>query len=65
MKVGALVGKKSDYDPDTLAAYLASKTLVVSTYSSVFNVAPGLTDAQVIMLGPMLKFTGNEDVLKS
>jgi hypothetical protein len=41
---------KAEYDQETLAAYLASKAVIVSTYSSIFNVAPGLTDAQVIML---------------
>jgi Rad3-related DNA helicase len=50
IKAGVLVGKKSEYDPATLAAYQASKAVIVSTYSSVFNIAPGLTDAQVIML---------------
>jgi hypothetical protein len=50
IKAGVLVGSKKDYDPDTLAAYQASKAVLVSTYSSVFNIAPGLTDAQVIML---------------
>lgn len=50
IKAGVLVGKKSEYDPEILAGYQASKAVVVSTYSSVFNVAPGLTDAQVIIL---------------
>jgi hypothetical protein len=50
VKAGVLVGKKSEYDQETLAAYQASKAVIVSTYSSVFNIAPGLTDAQVIML---------------
>ena len=50
IKAGVLVGKKADYDAETLAAYQASKAVIVSTYSSIFNVAPGLTDPQVIML---------------
>jgi hypothetical protein len=50
IKAAVLVGKKSDYDQDVYASYLASKAVIVSTYSSIFNIAPGLTDAQVIML---------------
>ncbi len=50
IKAGVLVGRKSEYNPETLAAYQASKAIVVSTYSSVFNISPGLTDAQVVML---------------
>ncbi len=50
IKAGVLVGKKAEYDPETLAAYQSSKAVIVSTYSSVFNISPGLTDAQVVML---------------
>jgi superfamily II DNA or RNA helicase len=50
IKAAVLVGKKAEYDQDIYASYLASKTVIVSTYSSIFNIKPGLTDAQVIML---------------
>ena len=38
-KVGVLVGRKAEYDPDTLAAYLASNAVIVSTYSSISDIS--------------------------
>ncbi|MFQ5911060.1 MAG: DEAD/DEAH box helicase, partial [Thermoplasmata archaeon] len=44
------VGPKRNYPPEDVASYRSAKAVAVSTYSSLFNVNPGLNDPQTIVL---------------
>lgn len=48
--VALLMGPKKEYNPQQQTAYSLAQKIAVTTYSTVFNTAPGINDAQCIIL---------------
>jgi len=45
-----LVGTKYDYPPKNFTDYARAKAIAITTYSGLFNISPGISDPQTIIL---------------
>jgi hypothetical protein len=50
LKVNAFVGKKAEYDPGAKGEYIGAEAIAITSYSSLFNVAPFFKDPNVVIL---------------